>query len=311
MSTANAQSNATITDKEVICKTIESFLSKIEVPNAFMPIDQKFYDICCKRAMDQGYPMGTDHTIPSIRPFMKTGVYLAFCAYGHLENEATRIFMALYTAFLVYVDVAFVRDSRNVRVFTERFIRNEKQMDIVLDSLAQFLLEIPDHWEPVVASIILTATLNFITAPTLEYQTQGMTASPHAEGYPGFLRQMSGAAESYGLMLFPRNLVLNSYIQSLPEVANFLNFSNDVLSFYKEELEGDNVNYISVRARCQGVPAITAFQQLSDEVARCHAQVCKILEMDQAAYDIWKKFTYGYTVFHLSCDRYRFAELMN
>lgn len=56
---------------------------------------------------------------------------------------------------------------------------------------------------------------------------------------------------------------------------------------------------------------MTTFQQLADEVARCHAQVCKILETDQAAYDIWKKFTYGYTVFHLSCDRYRLAELMN
>lgn len=163
-----------VTHREDIRKTIESLLSKIEVPNTFVPIDQKFYDLCCKRAIDQGYPMDTDRSIPSIRPFMKTGVYLAFCAYGHLEDEATRIFMALYTTFLVYVDVSFVRDNRNVRVFIERFIRNEKQMDTVLDSLAQFLLEIPDHWEPVVASVILTATLNFINAPNLEYQMRGM-----------------------------------------------------------------------------------------------------------------------------------------
>ncbi len=57
---------------------------------------------------------------------MDTGVQFAYHAFGHLENEEKLIFIALYTAFLVYVDSAFVRDDRNLRVFNERFIRNER-----------------------------------------------------------------------------------------------------------------------------------------------------------------------------------------
>lgn len=87
---------------------------------------------------------------------------------------------------------------------------------------------------------------------------------------------------------------------------------SDVLSFYKEEVAGDSVNYISVLARRQGVPNMTAFQKLADEVARSAAQVGKILEGDQEAHDAWQKFKAGYVGFHTSLeDRYRLDELMN
>ena len=117
--------------------------------------------------------------------------------------------------------------------------------------------------------------------------------------------------------------------QCIPEAANFFNFSkytlyvpsistlilivltfSDVFSFYKEVLEGDTGNYISVRARSQGISAITALQQLVDEATKSHMQVCKILEIDQVALDIWMKYMYGNAAFHLSCDRYRLLELM-
>ena len=136
---------------------------------------------------------------------MDTGVGFAYHAFGHLENKETLIFIALYTSFLVYVDSAFVRDNRNLRVFTERFIRNERQMDPVLESLSGFIQEIPNHWEPVVASIILTGTLNFINAPTLEYQTQGMKVES------SFLCR---AAKFYKLVL--RHLPMQMDKQALP-----------------------------------------------------------------------------------------------
>lgn len=120
------QFESAVTDREVIRKSIESFLSKTGAPNIFKPIDKNFYDICCQRALDKQYPMSTDRAVPSLYPCMDTGVQFAYHAFGHLENEEKLIFIALYTAFLVYVDSAFVRDDRNLRVFNERFIRNER-----------------------------------------------------------------------------------------------------------------------------------------------------------------------------------------
>lgn len=41
--------------------------------------------------------------------------------------------------------------------------------------------------------------------------------------YPTFSRRMSGAADAYGLFAFPRTLRLDSYVQALPEMINYIN----------------------------------------------------------------------------------------
>jgi glycosyltransferase involved in cell wall biosynthesis len=161
--------------KTVIREVIEGLFLKIKAPFIVTPYAQlqDFHNLCCKFAIDNGYPMGTDRSVPSLRPFIPVGVSLASIAYGHIDEE-TRVFIAIYTAFLVHADDFYVRDNERLRVFAERFIRREKQFDLVLDALADFLLKIPDYYEPVLANIILMGALNLINACTLEFQTQGM-----------------------------------------------------------------------------------------------------------------------------------------
>ena len=176
-------------------------------------------------------------------------------------------------------------------------------------------------------------------------------ASLAAKGYPRFTRQMSGSSETYALMAFPRHVPMQNYIQvsnhsnfrttmtlttsvylvpprsyhvrwlfkvrarlvsqSRYPSDSVLIFHSDVLSFYKEEMAGETVNYISVLARSKDVSNMQAFQQLADEVARVDASVCEILEIDPEALDAWVKFKDGYVRFHTSFDRYRLDELMN
>ncbi|KAF8186249.1 isoprenoid synthase domain-containing protein [Pholiota molesta] len=298
--------------KTVIREVIEGLFLKIKAPFIVTPYAQlqDFHNLCCKFAIDNGYPMGTDRSIPSLRPFIPVGVSLASMAYGHIDEE-TRVFIAIYTAFLVHADDFYVRDNERLRVFAERFIRREKQFDLVLDALADFLLKIPDYYEPVLANIILMGALNLINACTLEFQTQGMKASLHAKDYPEFTRNMSGANEAFGVMIFPRSIPMQSYIQCIPDASFFLGHGNDVLSFYKEEVAHETANYISVFARCHGITPMEAFEQLANDVARAHEQVCKILEADQDAYQAWQKFKDGYVGFHISSQRYLINELMN
>lgn len=138
------------------------------------PYDQKFHDLCCSVAIEKGYPMGTDRDIPSLRLFIPAGVIMGSVGFGHLEDRKTQLFIAFYTSLLIYVDTVYEHDIGAIRVFIERFTRGEKQCEPVLDGLARFLKEIPEHFEPVVASVILTGALNLINASTLEYQTKGM-----------------------------------------------------------------------------------------------------------------------------------------
>jgi len=102
---------------------------------------------------------------------------MASTAYAHLESRSTRVFIALYTAFLTWVDDAYTRDVIGVDSFTERFVTGQKQANEGLDGLDRFLRETNLHYHGIQANVILTASLNFMTATILDFETQGMPVS--------------------------------------------------------------------------------------------------------------------------------------
>lgn len=159
--------------KDEIRKTIETMLLALDVPYCANPYDEALHNLSVERAIARGYPMGTDPSVPSIRPFIPIGVSIAANSCAHLETE-TRVFMALYTALVTFVDDMYADDSAGIRGFVERFSRGEKQANVVLDALVDILKEVPNHYEPVAASIIVMAALNLTNALALEYETRGM-----------------------------------------------------------------------------------------------------------------------------------------
>jgi len=104
---------------------------------------------------------------------------------------------------------------------------------------------------------------------------------------------------------------VQSYIQALPEQRMFINSGNDILSFYKEELDGETVNIISNLAGCQGISKIEALQQLSKDAAASHLKVLQILSPYPDAQTAYANFSQGYIWFHTSLSRYRLNELFS
>ncbi|KAJ7046420.1 hypothetical protein C8F04DRAFT_1387942 [Mycena alexandri] len=45
---------------------------------------------------------------------------------------------------------------------------------------------------------------------------------------------------------------MSTYVQALPDIDAYLCLVNDILSFYKEDLAGKTINYLSVRAKVAG-----------------------------------------------------------
>ncbi|KAF8188986.1 isoprenoid synthase domain-containing protein [Pholiota molesta] len=298
-------------EKQLIRGIVEGLLRKIRSPFTVFPYAQDLHDLCCAFATEHGYPMGTDPSEPSLRLCMPRGVILASVSYGYIEDDATRIFISIYTAFITYIDDAYTEDSKGVSVFTEQFIRREKQLDPVLDGFASFLLSIPDYYGPVEGNIILATTLNFISSMILDIQTQGIKVSLHATRYPEFMRLMSGLAPTYMIMAFAPIFPVQTYIQCIPEGARYINFVNDVMSFYKEELAHDALNHITVVARSSGISKMGVLEQVANDAVHAHEQVCKILEADKEAYEVWQKFKDGFAAFHISSKRYLLDDLMN
>ena len=85
---------------------------------------------------------------------------------------------------------------------------------------------------------------------------------------------------------------------------------SDVLSFYKEELAGENGNYISLEASQRGQEKIPVLRELARDVSLCVSRVENILEGSGEAKAAFHCFIGGYVSFHTSFDsRYHLNDL--
>ena len=85
---------------------------------------------------------------------------------------------------------------------------------------------------------------------------------------------------------------------------------SDVLSFYKEELAGESLNYISLRAK---INKTTKLEELKNVVNDCLGALRQIQQLEQdfpAVCGPLAPCWPGYLRFHLSAPRYKLLELL-
>ena len=90
-------------------------------------------------------------------------------AYAHLTNYSTRIYIALYTGVLICLDDTYLDNKQGIMTFNERFMNNEPEKDPVLAAMGIILRETTRHFDCIPSNIIVTATLNLVTALSLEH----------------------------------------------------------------------------------------------------------------------------------------------
>jgi len=85
---------------------------------------------------------------------------------------------------------------------------------------------------------------------------------------------------------------------------------SDVLSFYKEELAGENGNYISNAAKQRGEKKIPVLRELAHDVSLCVSRVANVLKGSGEAEAAFHCFVGGYVSAHASYDsRYHLDDL--
>lgn len=164
-STLKAISHANSNLQHNIQDAVTDFLTDCNLMFSITKYDRDFHDACCYEARTKGYPMNID-------PYIHVGVVLSTTAYAHLGNKSTRILIALYTAFLTYLDNSFQYHMPHLYYFNQRFMLHQPQNDPILDGLTKLLYELPEHFGQVVSNTMMISTLNFMTTLLLEYETR-------------------------------------------------------------------------------------------------------------------------------------------
>lgn len=132
----------------------------------------EFQAECVSESVDRGYITSDD---ASFRRFIPGGISMACNAYAHVPDKKLRVYICLYTAFLIYLDDMFENDIDAVKEFNGRFVTHQRQRHFILDHFAAFLLEMPALFGTVVANMMTTSTLNLVTALSLEDELEGVT----------------------------------------------------------------------------------------------------------------------------------------
>lgn len=183
---------------------------------------------------------------------------------------------------------------------------------------------------PELVSAMVRCTLAFVEALLLEqhYEVHPLNFTSDMLLFPRFLRTKSGLSEVFTLfVLLPPSSVAGTELEAceqeearffhsrivpmLPDVMETGDIMNDILSFYKEVLDGETTIYLLTHAK---VNNMSPLQCLRDRVDFVLAARKRIMALAHKAGHGWEdrlgQYFQGFVWFHLRSKRYRLCEVV-
>ncbi|KAJ7245608.1 isoprenoid synthase domain-containing protein [Mycena haematopus] len=280
-------------------------------------------------------------------------------AYPYSSTELKLLFAKL-TAIAIIIDDSIEDEAvyDHLVQFSARLYRGEDQQNRLLALYLSTIKELSEMYgeDSVLRGLAVVPWINYIDACLMEKEIftkrqrskivdpLQLRRSESEDGlalkFPHYLRSKSGAGEAYAAGIFKaakdQHLPLTRYIKVLPDLAFFIEVVNDVLSFYKEEIDGETYNLIHLRTRSissSGVSrsgangewtAYDTLRLLCDEIREAthridgllRLEVCErkvrgeavMSDIDEVDVEIamqWRGWRDGYISWHLECRRYK------
>ncbi|EPQ51652.1 terpenoid synthase [Gloeophyllum trabeum ATCC 11539] len=209
--------------------------------------------------------------------------------YPYADLEPTML-MSKLTALALIIDDSLLNDNavhKHIALFTHRLYMGEPQpagtilplYEECIRALSTFIGE-----DGVLRGMAVTPWITYMEAASLEKRIQAfdeeVRASPFDAGtpveslvsrrgqggvgiiklgadaiaFPHFLREKTGVNESYAAIIFKasrkQELPLTRYIKAVPDISFTVAVVNDILSFHKEELQGETINLVHLLTQC-------------------------------------------------------------
>ncbi|KAJ7885896.1 isoprenoid synthase domain-containing protein [Mycena olivaceomarginata] len=230
--------------------------------------------------------------------------------YSHNSFDVKLTF-ALYAWFFFYIDDC--ADALSLEDYQRGQLLGRPQSDPALAHYHEILAKIYDHWDPVCANFMVCAAMEFVNGTILENraETKELTVMSTAPAWPKYLRAKSGLGPAAACAIFPMKVHpdISAFIQVLPDIDEYTCLTNDVLSFYKEELAGETLNYVHVRSKTTSKPPKQVLMEMVQEVGNLHVRIAATLANHPEALAAWKTFENGFLAFHLAAGRYKLSHL--
>ncbi|KAF8634532.1 hypothetical protein AX15_000831 [Amanita polypyramis BW_CC] len=298
------------TKKEVKNAIIDLF-QKLDIPLTVAGINKELYSDARERILQLGYPLNDATTMEAFEPHLIVGADMIATIYPASGKDADlRTYMAAFNSLIIACDNIFADNPDLITVFNNRLVQGQQQDHPLLEASAQCVQELSKYWDPIMADILRQSTMSFITALTMEHRLKNTQLSNSDSQLARSLREMIAAGMLYALWMFPADAAPEIYMPALPYMNTFIWLSNDILSFYKDELAEKDTNYLSICARSNGTTKLVELRRAVDECIDAYEQVEKLVS---GHLDVRDNVLYGLSGVlrhHLSVSGYQLAELL-
>jgi len=225
-----------------------------------------------------------------------------------------QIAIALWTFFAVIFDDNVIGLDA-MREFVPRFYKGLPQTHPALARYVEVTLDLAKHYSSTTANSLISSTMEFANTELFTRECGekvGLHLQKESSGYIEQVRLKDGVAEGYAICIWPHDMCpdVTAYIQAIPDASLFINYVNDLFSFYKEIKSGETKNYLSRYGQVHGRDTSQVLQDLVDKILTSMENIKALLPEGTNERDAWEHCAAGYVQFHVQSKRYRLNEIL-
>ncbi|KAG5942770.1 hypothetical protein E4U53_007165 [Claviceps sorghi] len=244
------------------------------------------------------------------------GYDLASTVYSHVPLDA-RVLIGRSMALSVYAEDDIVPEKvRLLQQFNQKLLKHETHGDEYFDQYARLLThDVEKLYGPFATSCIVRNFLAFVASCAVECQHPSPFSAPSGQ-FHDWMRRETGLGDGMAFMMFPdatfpEQRLLDDILVAIPDIADWTPLANDVLSFYKERVVGNEQNgFISNKAASLGVTEIECLEACARRVELLHDRITEVFSANEELTAAWKSYKNGYIMFHVKQARYKLKEFL-
>ncbi|KAJ5188189.1 Trichodiene synthase [Penicillium cf. griseofulvum] len=201
--------------------------------------------------------------------------------------------------------------------FGERFIVHAPHNSPILQAFDNHLRTLGTWYGPYSVTAIVKNSLEYVTGRVVEHQmlASQFHFSPAMKLVPVFLRPKVGGSEIMSHMVFdqarfPEDQYLLQYLPAIPAMMQFADYTNDILSYYKEFVIADEkFNFVDNFAKSHGLSHIQVLCSLAEHATEVQASGRQLVSHDPKLLEVYDQWIRGYIHFFTAHRRYHLVEL--
>ncbi|KAL4879978.1 isoprenoid synthase domain-containing protein [Aspergillus karnatakaensis] len=224
--------------------------------------------------------------------------------------------IATFAAYAISIDDLTTEFAAELQSYATNLMLRRPQGHSLLQGFTNHLSEQAEIFGSYGGDMIIKGAMEFISSVVVEAKyMDSVHLSKHTTDFLVPFRAKTGVAEPFAFFCFPEDTHpeqrdLEKYLAVIPTLMLFLDYVNDILSFYKEHMKpGDSASFIKSYARMHGLRLSDSLKRAKLEALGVIGRLRMICMHDPKLFGHLEQFIQGYIWFHLRFRRYKLSEL--